>query len=119
MHIRHVKLNSGPGARELPPCPAVALPVSRKYGKVASVKTTLELPDHLFRRAKAAAATRGMSLKEFVSDALGRRLLAEPGSFRPTWKRLHGGLASLRRETRRIRDLVDAEFERIDAEDSD
>jgi predicted nucleic acid-binding protein len=34
------------------------------------VKTTLELPDALFRRVKATAAERGQSLKEFVTEAL-------------------------------------------------
>lgn len=34
------------------------------------MKTTLEMPDHLFRRAKAAAAKRGQSLKQLVTTAL-------------------------------------------------
>jgi hypothetical protein len=34
------------------------------------MKTTLDLPDPLFRKAKATAAERGQSLKEFVTEAL-------------------------------------------------
>lgn len=34
------------------------------------MRTTIELPDDLMRRVKAAAALRGMKLKEFVADLL-------------------------------------------------
>ncbi len=34
------------------------------------MKTTLEIPDALFRKAKATAALRGQSLKELVNAAL-------------------------------------------------
>jgi hypothetical protein len=34
------------------------------------MKTTLEIPDALFRRVKATAAQRGQSLKDFVTEAL-------------------------------------------------
>ena len=38
------------------------------------MKTTLELPDPLFRKAKATAAARGQSLKDFVTEALRDKL---------------------------------------------
>ena len=38
------------------------------------MKTTLEMPDDLFRRAKTAAAKRGQSLKQLVTTALEREL---------------------------------------------
>ena len=38
------------------------------------MKTTLEMPDQLFRRAKATAAQRGQSLKQLVTVALEREL---------------------------------------------
>ena len=38
------------------------------------MKTTLEMPDKLFRRAKATAAQRGQSLKQLVTVALEREL---------------------------------------------
>jgi hypothetical protein len=34
------------------------------------VKTTLEIPDFLFRRAKSVAAERGISLRQFVTEAV-------------------------------------------------
>jgi hypothetical protein len=38
------------------------------------VKTTVEMPDKLFRRAKATAAQRGQSLKQLITAALEREL---------------------------------------------
>jgi predicted transcriptional regulator len=38
------------------------------------MKTTLEIPDDLIKRTKAAAAMRGESLKEFVMEALQEHL---------------------------------------------
>ena len=34
------------------------------------MKTTIDLPDPVFRRAKATAATRGISLKAFITSAV-------------------------------------------------
>jgi len=39
-----------------------------------TTKTTLEMSNTLFRRAKAAAASRGQTLKELVTGALEREL---------------------------------------------
>jgi len=41
------------------------------------VKTTVELPDDLYRRAKAQAALRGRKFKELVEEGL-RMVLAAP-----------------------------------------
>ena len=38
------------------------------------MKTTLDMPDDLFRRAKTTAARRGQSLKQLVTTALEREL---------------------------------------------
>jgi hypothetical protein len=40
----------------------------------AAMKTTLEMPDELFRRAKAAAVKRGQSMKELVATAIEREI---------------------------------------------
>jgi hypothetical protein len=37
---------------------------------MGAVKTTIEIPDPLFRKAKAHAAEHGQTLKDFVTDAL-------------------------------------------------
>jgi len=41
------------------------------------MKTTIEIPDVLFRRAKSKAAERSQTLKEFVSEALQEKLADE------------------------------------------
>jgi 3-dehydroquinate synthase class II len=41
---------------------------------MSTTKTTLEMSETLFRRAKAAAASRGQTLKQFVTEALEREL---------------------------------------------
>ena len=40
------------------------------------MRTTVDLPDPLFRRVKAVASLRGLSLKEFISHALEHELEA-------------------------------------------
>jgi predicted HicB family RNase H-like nuclease len=38
------------------------------------VKTTLEVQDAIFRRAKSAAAERGITLREFVTEAVQEKI---------------------------------------------
>ena len=84
------------------------------------MKTTIEIPDPLFRKAKSRAAERGQTLKEFVTDALQARLATERESGRPgepPWMGGFGSLRRLRKETARIQGVIDEEFERIEPED--
>lgn len=82
------------------------------------MKTTVDIPDTLFRRAKAAAATEGISLKVLISDALERRLRERGGLDAPAWRRLAGELSDLRAERKVIERAIDAEFERVDEEEA-
>ena len=80
------------------------------------MKTTVELPDALFRKAKAAAAEEGKSLKTFLTEAVTDRLHRGPSTppqSKP-WEAAFGGLKSLHRENVRIAGLIASEFERID-----
>ncbi len=84
------------------------------------MKTTIEIPDPLFRRAKATAAERGQSLKALVTEALREKLAA--GARRvppeePPWMQGFGKLRRLRAETRRIRAAIDQTFEAVEPED--
>ena len=84
------------------------------------MKTTIEIPDPVFRRAKAKAAERGQPLREFVTEALREKLSG--GSVRsaadtPPWMRGFGLLRPLRRETARIQRVIDREFEIVEPED--
>jgi hypothetical protein len=84
------------------------------------VKTTLEIPDQLFRRAKSKAAERGQSLKELVTEALQEKLAARTGKTvpaEPEWMQGFGALRRLRKETKRIQARVDEIFEVIELED--
>jgi hypothetical protein len=84
------------------------------------MKTTLELPDQLFRKAKATAAERGQSLKEFVTEALRDKLLLGSGRARgdePAWMQGFGKLKHLHKETMRVQSVIDQEFEVIEPED--
>jgi hypothetical protein len=84
------------------------------------MKTTLDIPDPLFRKAKSKAAERGQSLKQLVTEALQEKLAAEGTRRRadqPAWMQGFGKLRSLRRETRRIQARIDEHFEEIEPED--
>jgi hypothetical protein len=84
------------------------------------VKTTLEIPDPLFRKAKAKAAERGQSLKQLVTEALQEKLAGgqhKASGQQPAWMQGFGKLRRLRRETRRIQARIDRQFEVIEPED--
>ena len=78
------------------------------------MKTTLHLPDGLFRKAKATAAERGQSLDDFVADALHDKLLAGANSSQPEWMQGFGKLKRLHKETVRIQSEIDQEFGAVD-----
>lgn len=80
------------------------------------MKTTLEIPDKIFRQAKSKAAERGIPLRQFVTEAVEQKLLEPaPASERP-WLKHFGKLKHLRKETARINKLIEAEFETIEPE---
>jgi hypothetical protein len=56
------------------------------------MKTTLEIPDDLFRQTKAMAALRGATLKDFITEALQAYLeLQTPGASSPRgWRSVFG-----------------------------
>ena len=62
------------------------------------MKTTVELPDELYRRAKAQAALRGRKLKELIEEGL-RLMLAKPPE-----KHRRASLASLMKKARGVVD---------------
>jgi len=81
------------------------------------MKTTLEIPDPVFRKAKVKAAERGIPLRQFVTEAVEEKLAAAPvGSDKP-WMKFAGGLRHLHNETVRIDKLIEEEFEQIEPED--
>jgi hypothetical protein len=78
------------------------------------VKTTLEIPDFLFRRAKSVAAERGIPLRQLVTEAVQEKLKTTSRD-RPWMKHL-GKLKHLHKERKQIDRRVEEAFERIDPE---
>jgi hypothetical protein len=80
------------------------------------MKTTLEIPDALFRQAKSAAAEQGIPMRALVSAALAEKLRPRGRPDKP-WMQSFGKLRQLRKDLARIDRIVDEEFERIDPEE--
>lgn len=78
------------------------------------MKTTLEIPDFVFRRAKSVAAERGIPLRQFVTEAVQEKL-GSASQERPWMKHL-GKLKHLHKERRQIEKRVEEAFEQIDRE---
>jgi hypothetical protein len=86
------------------------------------MKTTIELPETLFRRAKSMAAHEGVTLKQLLTEALESRLdaganLRNGKATRPKWMRAYGALRHLRHERKAIERAIESEFEKIEPED--
>ena len=81
------------------------------------MKTTLEIPDTIFRRAKSAAADRGIPLREFVTEAVREKLVADSKQPKTPWMEAFGKLRHLHKETAKINRTIEEEFEQIEAED--
>ena len=84
------------------------------------MKTTVEIPDVLFRRAKSKAAEHGQTLKEFVTEALQEKLAPKSGPPRrrqPEWMAGFGKLRRLRKASDGIRQRIHEAFEAVEPED--
>lgn len=82
------------------------------------MKTTLEIPNDLFREVKSTASRNGLSLKQFVAEALREKLVgrAGVGGDKP-WMKHFGALSDLPREEHAaINERIEAFCERIDEE---
>lgn len=84
------------------------------------MKTTLEIPDALFRQAKATAAQQGRTLREFVNEAVQDKLAQ--GKHRQELQGWRAVLGTLPPEVKRAALKVDAlinapDFRQIDPED--
>lgn len=80
------------------------------------MKTTLEIPDALFRRAKSAAAEKGIPFRELVSQALSEKLRPQRRTDKP-WMKSFGKLRDLRKESATIRRNIEREFGQLELRD--
>jgi hypothetical protein len=83
---------------------------------VCYLKTTLEIPDPVFRRAKSVAAARGIPLREFVTEAVKDKLASDAKASEKPWVKHMGKLKHLRKESARINRLIEEDSEKIDME---
>ena len=84
------------------------------------MRTTVDLPDTLFREVKATAAREGLLLKQFIAGALREKLAAAKASNDKPWMKLAGcaaGDPEMIAELGRIDSVIEEEFEQVDDED--
>ncbi|MBI4660667.1 MAG: hypothetical protein HY735_17660 [Verrucomicrobia bacterium] len=86
------------------------------------MKTTIDVPNSTFQQAKSLAEAQGIGVEQLLANAieekLGERSQRSQGVERP-WMKLAGAFGKTpadRAETRRIQNVIDEEFERIERE---
>jgi hypothetical protein len=81
------------------------------------MKTTLEVPDRLYRQIKARAALRGQTIKAFFLDAVRAKLAGEASAAdkkKVGWRAVFG--KGNKEEVAEVQRIIDEEFSRIDPE---
>ncbi len=86
------------------------------------MKTTIDLPELTFRQAKTLAADRGVTLKQFFTEALEEKVrrcaqVASEREKRAPWMAGFGELSDLSSENRHILAAIEEEFETLSPED--
>ena len=81
------------------------------------MKTTLDVPDRLYRQIKARAALRGQTIKSFFLDAIRDKLAADAKATgkQSGWRAAFG--AARPEDVAEVQRIIDEEFSRIDPED--
>jgi len=81
------------------------------------MKTTLEIPDPLYREIKAHAAARGQTVKVFVNEAVEEKLGREKpkAGAQRGWRSVFGRAST--KSVQQAQEAIDSEFSRIDPED--
>lgn len=80
------------------------------------MKTTLDIPDPLFREAKMVAARDGTTLRAVVTEALQAELerRGSAGATPSSLPRTFGGMRHLRRESEDINRAIEGTFEQVE-----
>lgn len=86
-------------------------------GYLYSMKTTLELPDTLFKRAKALAAKRGQTMTSFVRSALESKISSDERSAEEKPWMQFAGVYTDHKESKKIMDTIDASCGEVDEEE--
>jgi hypothetical protein len=83
------------------------------------MRTTVEIPDELYRKAKVQAAYRGIRLRDLIEEGLRRVLTSEPGFIERPRRVAFPLLRSRRRGSLSADDVTRAEDQTIREEDSE
>jgi len=80
------------------------------------MKTTLEIPDALFRQVKAWSALQDQTMREFILDAISQKLKCEARKEgkRNGWRAVFGQAPAESLDG--VREAIEDEFSRIDPE---
>jgi hypothetical protein len=78
------------------------------------MRMTVEIPDDIFRQAKSKAAAEGISLRQFVTEAIVDKLKAASAAEQKPWMKHIGKLKDLHQENERVNELIEEAFEVID-----
>jgi hypothetical protein len=78
------------------------------------MKTTLEIPDSIFRRAKSKAAKQGISLRQFVTEALRDKLKSASIAGTRPWMKQIGKLSGVRNVSRQMDALIAEVFDQAE-----
>ena len=84
------------------------------------MRTTIDLPDPLFRLVKATAAGQGMRLKDYITEALQDKLSKHSNPAEKPLMKFAGIAANdpeMVAELKRIEQIVDENFEQIEEEE--
>ena len=83
------------------------------------MKTTLDLPEDLFKRAKIFAISHGFTFKDLVSEALEEKMSIPKSAAQKPWMKLAGvaNTPELREELARMEKIIEENFEQIEDED--
>lgn len=90
----------------------------RKYGfMVNCMKTTLEVPDGLYRQIKARAALKGQTIRAFFLDAIQAKLASERTGPKKTtgWRTAFGTVP--KDEIAELQKFLDDEYSQVNPED--
>lgn len=91
-----------------------SLLTNHKYGStIETMKTTLDIPDAIYRAIKARAAQQGRTVRAFFLEAIQEKLNGKRR--KAGWRSVFGKAAQ--DEVQSVQRIIDEEFSRIDAED--
>ena len=108
------------------PCPTQLCSITDFTCKIvekqeyAFMRTTIELPDPLFREVKATAARQGLRLKDYIAEALQDKLAIHSPAVEKPWMKFFGIAANdpeMLAELVQIDQTVAETFEQIEEEE--